>query len=197
EIEVGELAKLRMFAVPLLLTGGEVHQIIEMPHITFAQKPVLKHRAQRWRERHREFERHRVVHQAVHHPQQRNVSLRHRLEEPVFLEKVLMFRVSNERQVRVENEGKETHCRFQISNCRLAATTPNLKSAICNLQLQRPAKILETNQTFFDYVDAGGVADQDGAIVAKSDARYDRVASFALEMTSEVSSTGRNVAACD
>jgi len=82
--------------------------------------------------------------------------------------------------VRVENEGKETHwqiSRFQIVDW--AATTPNLKSAICNLQLQRPAKILETIETFFDYVDAGGVAESDGSIVAKKAAPGRRDVGFA------------------
>jgi hypothetical protein len=40
--------------------------------------------------------------------QQRNVSLGDRLEEPVFLEEMLVLRMPDERQVRVENEREVT-----------------------------------------------------------------------------------------
>ena len=104
EVKICEFAQLRMIAVPLLFARGEIDQIIQMLHIALAQEFILKHRAQRWREGHSEFEWNRVVQQPAHHPQQRNVSLRDRLEEPVFFEKVLMLRMPNERKMRVENE---------------------------------------------------------------------------------------------
>jgi hypothetical protein len=61
EVKVWEFAKLRMIAVPILFARAEIDQIIEMLHIAFAQKIVLKHRAERWREGHREFEWNSVV----------------------------------------------------------------------------------------------------------------------------------------
>jgi hypothetical protein len=48
---------------------------------------------------------------------------------------MFMLRMPNERKMCVENEREVTNCRFQISDCRLEATTPkfaigNLRSAI-------------------------------------------------------------------
>jgi hypothetical protein len=44
------------------------------------------------------------IDQALHHAQQWDVTLGHRLEEPVFFEEMLMFRMTNEWKMRVENE---------------------------------------------------------------------------------------------
>ena len=79
-----------------------------MPHITLPQQLILEHRAQRWRERHREFESRQVgiVHQTLHRAQQWNVTFRYRFEEPVFFEEMLVFRMANERKMRVENESE-------------------------------------------------------------------------------------------
>src|ERR1051326_1153386 len=129
------MAKLGMLAIPPLFARGEINEPIEVPLITLAQKRILEHRAERWRKRHREFERHSVIHQTLHHTQQRNVTFRDRFEEPVFFEEMLMLRMPDEWKMRVEDEGEVTHCRFQISNSRLKATRPkfeigNLQSAI-------------------------------------------------------------------
>ena len=87
-----------------------------MPDIAFAQEIVLQHRAQGGRERHRELERNVVVHQPSHHLQERDVSFGDRLEQPVFFQKMFMFRMPNERQVGVKNEREVTsHCRFLYS----------------------------------------------------------------------------------
>src|SRR5947207_14948651 len=40
-------------------------------------------------------------------------------------------------------------------------------------RLERPAKILEAIQSFLDYIDAGGVAESNGAIVAEARTGYD------------------------
>jgi len=109
EVKLCEFTKLRMITVPLLFARSEVDQPIQMLHITFAQKQILKHRAQRWRQGHREFERHRVVHQTLHHAQQGDVTLRDRLEEPVFFEEVLMLRMPNERKMSVKNKREVAH----------------------------------------------------------------------------------------
>src|SRR5205085_2349457 len=144
-----------------------------MSDVALTQKFVLQHRAQRWRERHRELERNVVVHQSLHHLQQRNVSFGDRLEEPVFLEKMFVLRMPDERQMGVKNEREMIHCKFQTSNCRLKRPRLNLKSMpvrlgpIRNLQLQRSTEILQPIETFFDDVDAGRVAETNGAIVTK------------------------------
>ena len=83
-----------------------------MADIAFAQEFVLQHRAQRRRQRHRELKPNVVVHEPLHHLQQRDVSFGDRLEEPVFFEKMLVLRMPNEWQVRVEDKRKMAvaHC---------------------------------------------------------------------------------------
>src|ERR1700730_2596434 len=61
EIEVCKLQKLRILTVTLLFARTEIDQQIQMSHVTLAQKLILKHRAERWCERHRQLERHRVL----------------------------------------------------------------------------------------------------------------------------------------
>src|SRR5947209_1615577 len=101
-----------MISISSLLTPSEIDQKIEMAHVALAQQFVLQHRAQRWRKRRRDLERHVVVHQPLHHLQQRNVSLGDRFEEPVFFEKMFVLGMPDERQMRVENEREMTisHC---------------------------------------------------------------------------------------
>jgi len=69
----------------------------------------------------------------------------------------------------------------------MAATTAEFEIGnlpICNYSVRQ--KSLETIETFFDYVDAGGVAESDGSIVAKSGSRDDRDVGFAQKTISEV-----------
>src|SRR5260370_40547718 len=80
-----------------------------MPDVPLAQKFVLQHRAQGWGERHRELERNVVIREPLHHLQQRDVSFGDRLEEPIFLQEVLVLRMPNERQVRVKNKSEVVH----------------------------------------------------------------------------------------
>src|SRR4029450_13088064 len=66
-IKICELANLRAIAVPFSFTRSEIDQQIEMLHVTLAQKPILKHRAEGRRDRHGELERHTLIDQALHH----------------------------------------------------------------------------------------------------------------------------------
>ena len=56
-----------------------------------------------------------VVHQALHHAQQWNVTFGHRLEEPVFFEEMLMFGMTHERKMRVKNERQVSRHRKTFS----------------------------------------------------------------------------------
>src|SRR5207302_11019531 len=94
--------------VSLSFARGEIDQEIEMPDVTLAQKVILQHRAECRRERHCERESDVVIGQALHHLQQRNVSLSDRFKEPVFLEKMLVLGMPNERQMCVQNEREMT-----------------------------------------------------------------------------------------
>src|ERR1700730_1839880 len=74
-----------------------------MLDVALTQQIVPQHRAKRRRERHGELERHAVVYQSLHHPQQRNVGFGDRFEKPIFLQKPFVLGMPNERQMRVEN----------------------------------------------------------------------------------------------
>jgi hypothetical protein len=109
EIKLSESEQRWIFAITLNFTSRQVEQKVNMSQVTLAQKLVLQHSAKRGRERHRELEGHAVAHQSLHHFQQRNVRLGYCFEEPVFLEKLLVFWMSNERKMRVKNEREITH----------------------------------------------------------------------------------------
>ena len=79
-----------------------------MPHVALAKQFVLQHCAERRRDRHGQLERHMLIDQALHHAQQWDVTLGHRLEEPVFFEEMLMLRMTNEWKMRVKNEREIT-----------------------------------------------------------------------------------------
>ena len=49
---------------------------------------------------------------------------------------------------------------------------PRLRLLARDDSLERPAKVLESVQTFFDHVKAGRVTESDGAIVAKGSTWY-------------------------
>ncbi len=75
-----------------------------MPHVASLEQLVLQHRAERWRDAHRELERHGVAPEPLKHVQEWDVRFGDRLEEPIFFEKLLVLRVPNEWQMCVENE---------------------------------------------------------------------------------------------
>src|SRR5262249_56786459 len=74
--------------------------------VTLASLLILKHCAERRRDGHREFERHAIVCQALHHSQQRDVRFGDRLKQPLFLEEILMFQMAYKWKMGVENEGE-------------------------------------------------------------------------------------------
>src|SRR5438045_1911700 len=115
KVKFRQFGEFSSISISLPFARGEVDQKIEMADVTLDQQLVLQHRAQRRRERHGELERHMVVHQPLHHLQKRDVSLRDRFEEPVFLEKMFVLRMPDERQVRVQNEREMTATHAQIS----------------------------------------------------------------------------------
>jgi len=60
-----------------------------------------------------------IVYQALHHAQQRDITLRYCFEQPIFLQKMLMFGMANERQVRMKNKRERAgrHCGFRSAEC--------------------------------------------------------------------------------
>src|SRR5207244_11360059 len=104
EIELAEFSQGQVIPVALSLARREVNQKIDMFEVALLQKLVLQHRGQRRRDRHGELERHGVVDQPLHHLQQRDVRLGYRLEQPFFLQKMFLHRMSDEREMRMEDQ---------------------------------------------------------------------------------------------
>jgi predicted ATP-grasp superfamily ATP-dependent carboligase len=78
---------------------------------------------------------------------------------------------------------------FRISDCQKYNSADysnrNPRSPIRN-RSERPAKVLETVETFFDDVDARGVTKPDGAVVAKSSAWDDGDVRLAQQTVGEI-----------
>ena len=109
DIKLRERVQLLVAAVSSDFARREIDRAFEMTHITFAQQRILQHRAKWWRDADRELERHAVVYEPLHHRDERDVTFRDRLEEPVFLEEFVVLRMTNEWQMRVKNEREMTH----------------------------------------------------------------------------------------
>lgn len=97
---------------------GEADRSLEVAQVSLLEQLVAQHRAERGSEGNREFEGDAVVHQPAQHAQERQVGLGDGLEEPILLEKILVLRMPDEREMGVEKEGEGTG-RFQISDFRL------------------------------------------------------------------------------
>lgn len=92
-----------MLAISRSFARSKVNQKIQMSDVALAQQLVLKHRAERWRNRHREFKRHTIVDESLHHAQQWDVCFGNRFKQPLFLEEMLVFRMTNEWKMGVKN----------------------------------------------------------------------------------------------
>ncbi len=85
-----------------------------MAQVTLLQKFVAQHRAERRGERHRETMSHALLRQSPQHAKEWKVGFGQGLEEPVFLEEILVFRVPDERKMGVQNEGEMSWSRSQL-----------------------------------------------------------------------------------
>ena len=100
-----------MLAISFSFARSKIDQQLEVLDVTLAQQLILKHSAERRRNRQREFKPHGIVDESLHHPQQRDVRFGDRLKQPLFLEKMLVLRMTNEREMSVKNEGEMAgHC---------------------------------------------------------------------------------------
>src|ERR1043166_3442922 len=160
-----------------------------MPHVTLAKQLVLQHGAECRGKRHGKLERHTLVHQALHHAHQWDVTLGYRFEEPVFFQEMLMFWMANERKMRVKNQRERAgrHCGFRNAECGLIPLLARVATRNCQFAiLERPAKILKAVQSLFDYDDAGGVAEPDRTIVTERSSRNDRDVGFTQQAIGEI-----------
>ena len=84
----------------------QINQPVEVPDVAVLQQRIDQHRAQRRCERECQARVHAVPFPAFHHLQQRDVGFRDGFEQPGFLQKFLVLRMPDERQMRVEDEGE-------------------------------------------------------------------------------------------
>src|SRR5438477_2210138 len=75
-----------------------------MPHVAILQQRIQQHRAERRTERHRQARLHAVAQPAIHHLDERQIRLRDRFVEPILLQKMLVLRMPDKGQMRVENQ---------------------------------------------------------------------------------------------
>src|SRR6266571_2551117 len=96
-----------IFVVPVRAVNfffRQLQQGLEVPHVTVLQQRVKQHRAEGGGERQGQPCVHAVAQPAIHDLNERQISFGEGFEEPVFFEKMLVLRVPNERQMRVEDE---------------------------------------------------------------------------------------------
>jgi hypothetical protein len=85
------------------LLAGQLQLCFQMSDVPFLQKVVGQHAGQGRRDRNGDPEWNTVILQSIEAPQQRQIGFGNRLEEPVLLEKMLILRVTYEREVSMEN----------------------------------------------------------------------------------------------
>ncbi len=107
-VKFAELAELGLLAVALDLLARKRDESIEMAQVTRLEEFVLKHRAQGRRERDCKSERNVLGREAPHHAEKREVSFRDRFEKPILLQKILVLRMPDERQMSVKDEREGT-----------------------------------------------------------------------------------------
>src|SRR3954454_12740833 len=83
----------------------------------------------------------------------------------------------------IESEVEESRCDALGSALRGPSTALRLAR---DDGLERPAKILEAIQTFFDHIKTGGVTETNRTIVAKGSARHDRDIGFTQQTIGEI-----------
>ena len=91
-------------AIAFYLLAGETDQALEMAQVAFLQERIAQHRAERRGERHREAMRHVFLRQPPQHAEERKVGFGQRFKKPVFLEKIFVFRVSDEGEMSVQDK---------------------------------------------------------------------------------------------
>ncbi len=116
--------------------------------------------------------------QPAQQAEEREVGLGDGFEEPVFLKKVVVFRVPDERQMRVEDERERGGMALVILGAAEGSAlrwhkgfSTGSSAALGMTSTKRAAEILEPIEALLDHVDARRVAQADGAIVAESHAR--------------------------
>ena len=85
---------------------GEFAEFVEMCGVTLLEKRIGEHFAEGRREAHGEPEADAVVGEPAHHTEERNVGFGHGLIEPVFFEEVRVFGVTNEREMRMQDDAE-------------------------------------------------------------------------------------------
>src|SRR2546423_248168 len=110
----------------------QIEQPFEVPLVTSAQERVIKHGAEGGREGERKAELEFIALPAFKQLEQGQVALGDGFVQPIFLEKLLVLRMADKRQVRVEHQREITSHQatfsaaggFKAGSCGWAWTSP-------------------------------------------------------------------------
>lgn len=107
QIHAGEGLKLGLELGADNFFFAELNELFDVVLIAGLQKGVGEHGREGGRDAHGKTEINPLVGEVVHDRQQRNIGFRDGLIEPIFFEKVLIFGMTNEGKMGMENEAKE------------------------------------------------------------------------------------------
>ena len=103
-VHVREALVVRLGLGPLDLLLGQLDQLVEVLGVAELEQIVGQHRQQRRRNRHGGAERDVIADQPLERLQQRQVRAGDRLVQPLLLHHRRIFGVTDERQVRVQDQ---------------------------------------------------------------------------------------------
>ena len=84
----------------------EFFEFVEVSRVAFLKEWIGEHFAERWRHAHGKSPTDVVIREATHHSQERDISFCHGFKQPVFLEKIGIFRMSDKRQVGMQDNAE-------------------------------------------------------------------------------------------
>ena len=117
----------------------QVNQAVEMPRVTLAQQRVAAASRKAWARAKREARFQLVALPAVEHLDQRQVGFGDALEQPAFFEKFFVLRMPHKRQVRVQDEWKDSRaCRDWTLKGRECSKS-NPQCALALIRITSPA----------------------------------------------------------
>jgi hypothetical protein len=131
-VEQGESLQRRFRRGAHDLALGEGDLRLEMMHVAGLQERIGEHVEERRRHRQREAIRNAVERQTAERVEERDVGLGECLEQPALFEEIGVLGMSDERQVRMQDEGdvpaRSSHVRHRVDRCAFRRGNVALRS---------------------------------------------------------------------
>ena len=124
-VHARERIELRLPARALDFLAGQGHQVVDVPDVAVLQERVAQHGGQRRRDRHGHPPVDAVALQTVEDFQKRDVCFGDRLVEPVFFEEIVIFRMTDERQMGVQYQAEVTKRHWRNRSRALGVQQPS------------------------------------------------------------------------